>query len=174
MIELLTGLVVAVVAVAVVLEPMVRPQWRWMPHHEDEDLDADILDLDEAVSPKVKALLALREIEFDRATGKLSDDDYASLKRQYSAAALTAIDEEAQSTSVATEDETEALIRQARERGRHACPDCGDRPEANAVFCSRCGRSLLNPEARPRCWMCGGELDAGARFCGNCGIKVTA
>jgi hypothetical protein len=29
------------------------------------------------------AIDALREIEFDRATGKLSDDDYAALKTEY-------------------------------------------------------------------------------------------
>ena len=34
------------------------------------------------------AIDALREIEFDRATGKLSDDDYASLKAEYTQSAL--------------------------------------------------------------------------------------
>ena len=34
------------------------------------------------------AIDALREIEFDRATGKLSDDDYASLKTEYTRTAL--------------------------------------------------------------------------------------
>src|SRR5215831_6507240 len=34
------------------------------------------------------AIDALREIEFDRATGKLSDDDYASLKASYTRSAL--------------------------------------------------------------------------------------
>ena len=34
------------------------------------------------------AIDALREIEFDRATGKLSDDDYAALKAEYTRTAL--------------------------------------------------------------------------------------
>ncbi|MCH8937979.1 MAG: hypothetical protein IH966_01045, partial [Gemmatimonadetes bacterium] len=92
MLELVTGIVVAGVALAVVLEPLLRSQgagggspWDWV---EDED---DLVDLEESGSAKIKALLALREIEFDRATGKLSDDDYASLMQEYSQAALVAI-----------------------------------------------------------------------------------
>ena len=41
------------------------------------------------------ALLALKEIEFDRETGKLSDEDYEMLKERYSAEALDALAEEA-------------------------------------------------------------------------------
>src|ERR1043166_8762810 len=37
------------------------------------------------------ALLALKEIEFDRATGKLADRDYEMLKARYSAEALAAL-----------------------------------------------------------------------------------
>src|ERR1051326_5344418 len=40
------------------------------------------------------ALLSLKEIEFDRATGKLSDADYEALKARYSAEALAALAEE--------------------------------------------------------------------------------
>ena len=37
------------------------------------------------------AVVALREIEFDRATGKLSDTDYAELKSRYTERALAAM-----------------------------------------------------------------------------------
>ena len=40
-----------------------------------------------ALAPE-SAIDALREIEFDRATGKLSDDDYAALKAEYTRTAL--------------------------------------------------------------------------------------
>ena len=40
-----------------------------------------------AAAPE-SAIDALREIEFDRATGKLSDDDYTSLKATYTRSAL--------------------------------------------------------------------------------------
>src|SRR5687767_1279596 len=41
-----------------------------------------------ALVPQEGAIDALREIEFDRATGKLSDDDYAALKTEYTRTAL--------------------------------------------------------------------------------------
>ena len=42
-------------------------------------------------TPKGVALLALKEIEFDRETGKLSDEDYQFLKDKYTAQALEAL-----------------------------------------------------------------------------------
>jgi len=66
------------------------------------------------------ALEALREIEFDRETGKLSDADYAALRSEYTQRA------------VAVMRASDALV----------CPVCGPRPESNAIFCSNCGASL--------------------------------
>ncbi len=42
-------------------------------------------------TPKGMALAALKEIEFDRATGKLSDADYGTLKTRYTAEALAVL-----------------------------------------------------------------------------------
>lgn len=67
------------------------------------------------------AVDALREIEFDRATGKLSDSDYSELKASYTRRAL-------------------AVMRS----GAAVCDNCGPRPEADAEFCSNCG----NPVSR--------------------------
>ena len=133
-------------------------------------------------SSKIQALLALREIEFDRATGKLSDDDYASLKAKYAALALEAMgSEEAQGSSAEPEgsaDRAEALIREAADHTA-VCPVCGPRPEDDAAFCSQCGRPLSKqpeaapPAATPRyCTGCGGNLSADAQFCPACGTKV--
>jgi hypothetical protein len=69
---------------------------------------------------RTQAIDALREIEFDRATGKLSDADYDSLKASYTERALTAM----------------------RAGGNVVCENCGPRPETDARFCSRCGRAL--------------------------------
>ena len=66
------------------------------------------------------AIDALREIEFDRETGKLSDVDYDSLKATYTQQAITAM----------------------RSSKGPVCPRCGPRPEVNARFCSSCGNSL--------------------------------
>ena len=147
MVELIAGVVVALVAVAVVLEPLISPRGA---RRAAVDLDeAEFMEIEESESPKIQALLALKEIEFDRATGKLSDDDYASLRGRYAQRVMEAIKaEEAEQaaervaeTAVAAEDPAEALIEAVRSRAR-ACPACGPRPETDAAFCSDCGRAL--------------------------------
>ena len=175
MLELVTGIVVAVFALAVVLEPLLRSQgagggspWDWV---EDED---DLVDLEESGSAKIKALLALREIEFDRATGKLSDDDYASLKQEYSQAALAAIkEEEAADVEKADTDpvppDSEAVIALARSQRSGECPTCHYTLEPGSTFCSSCGRSLVEADASPRCWVCGADRQMTAKLCGACG-----
>jgi hypothetical protein len=48
------------------------------------------LDPEDDLSTRAVALRALKEIEFDRATGKLADADYDALKQRYTAEALEA------------------------------------------------------------------------------------
>lgn len=144
MLELLAGVAVAILALALVLEPLVNrtatTEGIGLPDEPDQ------IPIEESESPKVQALLALKEIEFDRATGKLSDDDYAELKARYGREALAAIDAETQRAAVVAdaEDPAEALIRSAR-AGMQVCPVCGPRPETGASFCSECGRPLAAP-----------------------------
>lgn len=136
MLTLLVGTALALGALAYVLYPVfmsddagpAEPSRRREPNEAERAVDA------------------LREVEFDRATGKLSVDDYAALKSAYTAEAVEAMrasdaavapDE----ASVAPDDAAEALIE--RYRGRVAtCPTCGERPEPAAAFCSSCGRRL--------------------------------
>jgi hypothetical protein len=72
------------------------------------------------------AVDALREIEFDHVTGKLSDTDYAELKSSYTQSAVAALragDEPAPASDV-------------------VCVRCGPRPERDAAYCSECGNVL--------------------------------
>ena len=48
----------------------------------------------DATAPSVEAVQALREIEFDRETGKLSDSDYSALKTRYTREAVAAFRDE--------------------------------------------------------------------------------
>jgi hypothetical protein len=124
-------------------------------------------------SERETAVAALREIEFDRATGKLSDDDYAELKSRYTSDAVRAMRRE-KTPLVAvggptTDDELEAAVLAYR-RESHSCPACGPRPEADAVYCSNCGRFLHD-----RCAGCGAPVVAhDARYCLNCGNRLAA
>jgi hypothetical protein len=142
MLELLAGVAVAVAVMAFVLEPLVRRTG----DIASEAPAPEATPLEESESPKVQALLALKEIEFDKATGKLSDEDYAELKARYGRQAIAAMDaEQTQARVVAgAEDPAEALIRAARQ-DLAVCPSCGPRPETGATFCSECGRPLAVP-----------------------------
>jgi hypothetical protein len=122
-------------------------------------------------SDREAAVAALREIEFDKATGKLSDVDYAELKGRYTEQAIVAmrVETSAATASAPNDDEIEAAVRAYRE-GAGACPTCGPRPEPDAVFCSNCGRYL-----RDRCAGCGAPVDAlDARYCIRCGTRLAA
>ena len=127
------------------------------------------------------AVAALREIEFDRETGKLSDSDYAELKTRYTREALAELraadarDAAAVPVVIAAlspadaADPVEAAIRRARENQR-SCGVCGPRPEPDATYCSSCGRYL--PGA---CGKCGTSVDlVGSRFCSGCGDHLAA
>lgn len=126
-----------------------------------------------AKSAEQEAIVALREIEFDRVTGKLSDADYAELKTRYTARALQAMRASAavndSGSGVMTDDAIEAAVSAYRERMR-SCPSCGPRPEPDAVYCSSCGRYL--PGA---CEGCGATVtENGAAYCTSCGRQLAA
>lgn len=131
------------------------------------------------------AVAALREIEFDRETGKLSDSDYAELKTRYTREALAELRaSDAREASVAgglavaavsaesaadAVDPVEAAIRRARQNQR-SCGVCGPRPEPDATYCSSCGRYLPGS-----CGKCGTSVDlVGSRFCSGCGDQLAA
>lgn len=184
MLEIVAGVVVAVAALVVVLEPLLQREFA--PVSTDRDMDdVEFIALEESDSSKIRALLALREIEFDRATGKLSDEDYATLKAKYATAAVAAMRVEKEAAAPAdavtdgaamdeAEDAAEVAVRRAKQRGRSVCSVCGPRPEPGAVFCSRCGRSLANPDAAARCWICGVPAPPEARYCPSCGKAIAA
>lgn len=123
------------------------------------------------------ALAALREIEFDRETGKLSDADYAYLKSRYTTEAVAAIradDAAAAAEGDATVSDVERLIAArtlALSGHAPACPACGPRPEPDAVFCSHCGRRI---DSAQDCARCGAAVPTDGRFCEQCGTQVAA
>ena len=80
--EVLAAALVGLAALWLVLQPLVLPGRARTPVFEP---------LDPEETPKGMALAALKEIEFDRETGKLSDEDYEFLKAKYTAAALDAL-----------------------------------------------------------------------------------
>jgi hypothetical protein len=166
---LVVGLALALLAVALVLEPALRSRPARAP-----DVDPD--EPTPAERRKLQALAALKEIEFDRATGKLSDPDYARLRDRYTREALEAIRaaEEAgpmvgaaggngsgpapavqgslaaaasgSAASSSGDDPIERIIAKAREkgRGRKYCVECGAQLVGSGRFCVECGAAAAS------------------------------
>src|SRR6058998_3560197 len=101
MLEFVAGVLLAVGAVTYVLRPIFRPDLterelpgnpKGLPHGRGEGgRGGEGEDPDDDLSPRAVALRALKEIDFDRATGKLSDEDYGTLHARYTAEALDAL-----------------------------------------------------------------------------------
>ena len=164
--ELVLGLALAAAAVLFVLQPILSPPLRGSeptpPDLEGEDPEDDL-------STRSVALRALKEIEFDRATGKLSDADYDALKAQYTREALAAL----RGDAAPAPQRAPAVSRSAAApTPRPACPTHGVRPEWDARYCSACGRRLA--AATGFCGKCGAPLEPDARFCAACGRRVAA
>src|SRR6266480_4230906 len=162
MLELILGIALAASATYFVLLPILRP-----PLESAGALSGDQgEDPGDDMSHQAVALRALKEIEFDRATGKLSDSDYEQLKAKYTQEALVAMRGD---VGRETGDET---IKPASPASRPSCPDHGPRPESDAQFCSECGRRLGS--APGYCARCGTALADDARYCNRCGARVAA
>ena len=92
------------------------------------------------------ALIALKEIDFDRATGKLSDADYETLKSRYTTEALAAMRED----DADGPDAVEALIAERVKdivAGQRYCTACGTGLAAAVKFCTECGEAVGAPDA---------------------------
>jgi hypothetical protein len=162
MLPLVVGSLLAVVAVAYVLYPLLFAGAPVARRPIGLPVLAPVADED--------AIIALREIEFDRETGKLSDSDYAELKARYTARALAAMRARGDAgVEASPEDVVEATVLAYRARLK-SCARCGPRPEPDAVYCSNCGSYLDE-----KCEGCGRVVEeAGASFCAGCGRQLAA
>lgn len=166
LVELTLAVLLAAGAVYFVLLPIFRP----VTSSEAVEGGDDGSEGEDDQSPRAVALRALKEIEFDRATGKLSDADYDALKQKYTALAVETLREGGRGKG-------DALVRKqathpASPITHPACPAHGPRSESGAQFCGECGRRLSS--AHGFCSRCGAALEAEAHFCNACGNRVAA
>lgn len=103
---------------------------------------ADTLDSRERLErEKNIALVAIREADLDRAMGKLSEDDYGSLRLQYeqrALQALTALDHLSTGDSATTPPATASKPTSCVVR---FCAACGREFHPDERFCPACGRA---------------------------------
>lgn len=87
---------------------------------------------------KLEAYAAIKEAEFDRRMGKLSEDDFTALTQRYrqqALAAMAAIEQARRAADAPRRSARSAPVRFV------FCPSCGERLAPRANFCSACGRA---------------------------------
>jgi RNA polymerase subunit RPABC4/transcription elongation factor Spt4 len=170
MMEALAAGVIGLALLWLVAQPMLFPSTLVAEPFEPPDPEE---------TPRGQALLALKEIEFDRATGKLSETDFNQLHTKYSAAAIAVL--EPAGGSPVGDDAVEALItaRAASGKGVSAgagkvpgprCLTHGTTSEPGARFCPACGSGLLATAGT--CLGCGTAVPGDSIFCPGCGVRV--
>ena len=173
MLELIGGILLAAGAVYFVLQPILRPGSSGGEERDAGRVDEGDDPADD-FSPRAVALRALKEIEFDRATGKLSDADYDVLKTRYTSEALAALRTTSPGGEMRDAGGVVSAVRShpASRIPHPVCPTHGPRPESAAAFCSECGRRLAT--APGYCARCGSALEHDAHYCHSCGARIAA
>jgi hypothetical protein len=146
------GLTIAIIALTVgtvfyVIQPVLNGRSAPLERRADEPSEVE--------ARKRVALLALRDVEYDFATGKLDDGDYEELRGELAAEALEAMRlEEAAAATPTTSDagtaasaardaiEEEIARYRAALKAGTACPECRQVNEPGSRFCANCGFSL--------------------------------
>lgn len=136
---LVGGVLLAAGILLYVLEPVLSGRSALLYDGEDQH--------DESAARRRVALAALRDLEYDRATGKVDGEDYEQLRAELSREALLRLGPEtvgaespAARASQALEDEI-ATIRRALREGLQ-CAGCRRLNEFGAKYCGKCGTRL--------------------------------
>lgn len=110
-------------------------------------------------------LAALRDLDFDFKTGKISEKDYQPLRAQLLAEAAQFIEAEKKG-----DEQLEQMIQSQRKvkRQENKCPHCEAPVWAGQRFCSKCGFEL-NTELCPSC---GKKIQSRDLFCSSCGYQI--
>lgn len=142
-----------------VLQPVVSGHSAPLERREDEPSEVE--------ARKRVALLALRDVEYDFATGKLDEDDYRQLRGELATEALDAM---------RAQEALESLQRPPADVGAGAETDAGappaslERDELEAEI-ARYRAALQSGTACPECRQAN---PPGSRFCASCGFSLAA
>lgn len=176
------GLTLTALTVAFVLYPVARASTlgrRYLRETVESDRLADLLARRDAVYQ------AIRDLDFDRETGKLTAEDHRIMREQLTAEGVAVLQELDRLLELASPEDLEAEIerevaalreqraaagrRPSAEELAHACPACGQPTRRGAAFCVQCGASLAHV-----CPACGTPFEVGDRFCRACGAALPA
>jgi len=134
MVILLMALIVFV-AIFIVGYPFVNPE-------RFEYADATGNDnLEQLASTRNTVFEAIRDLESDRATGKLSDQDYSQLRARYDVQAAQVL-QQIDALTAAPQASSAKKTPKPKTAAGDTCPHCHKRILTDDRFCSSCGARL--------------------------------
>jgi hypothetical protein len=135
-VDLLLRILLAMVAVALVGYPLIRQS------RESDDVES-MEDTAQLHHRKESAYAALKELEFDYRTGKLSEADYHELEAKYRTEGLEVL-QQIEALDGGDRTEPPRVLRQVKTpAGRPgSCEACGEQNPRAAAYCRECGSAL--------------------------------
>ena len=135
---LLLMALIVFVAILVVGYPLVNPE-----QYEYADADPGNAVLEHLTVTRNSVFDAIRDLESDRATGKLSDTDYSQLRARYDVQAAQVLQQiDAVSAAEALHSRAEEPHPQPADAELATCPHCHRHIQPNDRFCPTCGARI--------------------------------
>lgn len=159
--SILIGLALLIATVPWVINPLLKTEKRRI---DSEDTEPALED-----DQHTQGLIALRDLEFDHNTGKVSEEDYLSLRANLLTQIAAALEyQEAHNTNLDALLEEKILARRKSKLAARNCDYCGSVLEASDRICRSCGAPVDKI-----CSKCGSKIKASDRFCNACGAPVS-
>lgn len=159
--SILIGLALLIATVPWVINPLLQTERSRLDSEDPEPIPED--------DQHTQGLIALRDLDFDHNTGKVSEDDYLSLRANL----LTQIAAELENQKVHNTAldrllEEKILARRKSKQVFKNCDYCGNVLETSDQFCLSCGAPVDKI-----CSKCGHKIKAVDRFCNACGTLIS-
>lgn len=137
------------------------------PAHPPAGPPAAVTRRSRVLKEKDAVYAAIKDLDLEYQTGKLSEEDYAELRRGYRAKALALLREfdELQTDPAAT-DVADGLVGSV---DQPRCPHCAHVNPRMSHFCELCGIAL---GGGPACANCRAVYRPSDQFCGVCGSPL--
>lgn len=158
--SLLVGLSLALIAAVAIADPLQRARRGTNPGRGVRRIPAR--------DRRQRALLAIRDLDFDFHTGKLEEEDYLQLRRQLMADAAR-LTEAAGGVGAGTVSVIDPLpgTPPSPDTEIVLCQSCGQEGQPGDRYCSRCGTRVAR-----QCSACGADIGPEDRFCAGCGGRA--
>ncbi|HEY66191.1 MAG TPA: zinc ribbon domain-containing protein [Caldilineae bacterium] len=160
------AILMAVVAMTITAWPIIQGRRERRAEGQGDDIT-----LDELLARRESLLTAIKDLEFDRAVGKIEEEDFQALNAQLRTEAIEVLKQIDQRMGVSP---SKAVPRRRRRKAarRRERPPIDRELEAQVEAEITALRRRPATEAQRLCSQCGATLDPDDRFCGQCGAPV--